>query len=1143
MNHLPERPDRPPSAIVRAAQARLLDRLDVLPVEPSSEALPDPLDGAGECTDEERYEFGELLATGGLGLVRRAFDRRLGRTVAVKELQRSDPAAERRFLFEAAITAHLQHPGIVPIYDTGRFPGGGPYYCMKLVDGESLEQIIGACETAARRLTLLEHVLAAADAVAYAHSRGIIHRDLKPANILVGEHGETLVIDWGLAKDLAGAILEPVGATTTADPACSSTLTDVGAIVGTLRYMPPEQARGEAVDRRSDVFALGAVLFHVIAGRPPHEGLTRAALLARLADGEVEELAPLADGVPRALVAIAQKAMASGPEDRYPGAEAFADDLRRFLAGRLVDAHRYQPGELLRAWLRRHRAVLSVAAVALLALLAASVLFLWNVGVERELAASAQHRAEIAELEAVRRADSAELAQARGALAEDLVAALMLLGQVDLSDEARRRSARLTALAAEARGAPDRVLRGHSRGIEHIAPLSDGKLVSIDIAGEVRRWDPRTGQGEVLFDIAARGGRLVAAAEAPVWVALAADRGVVVRGDEVPEEISLGPFYVGSFRTHDWELSRHGETLAALGAGRTMSGQRRAGAYTWDLLTRPALMRTLPADYTNRAALSPDGTTLATADAQRDAWLIAGDTATAVPGLTAPGKFSPSGRYLLGSSLESPRSMVALSLSDRSLHPVDGRVVAMTLDDHALVTAQDPTGGIAPDLPRRLFLRSLATGETQWTADLEITREVIMTIWGEGGGFAIADRGDRFALQLGDQWQIWSMATGMVESTLDTGPYKRGAFLADGSFVVAHHTDLWLWSPPPPAPPHYSAYALAPDGSHAIGNTRGAGYLALLRMSDRRETLIACMTALRLSPLSRAQARLAVDARGRVLSIDEAGQVCMNEVDGQTRLITVPERATAAALADKGDAFGVGLDDGAVLAWNAAGEEPRRWQLDAEIRQLWMIGEGGALIAQTGSGAVIALRPGDDAPAVLGSSAPDKDPYSVRVVKHPEQSGAAILLDDEDAVVFYEVHGAVVRRPTSFSIEAAAAYSPSGRQFAVGLAGRTLLVLASPDDPGRELALPEEARGLAFIDEHELAILGESGALLRVDLVIGEAVVMHRSWKYTTGPTHASAAVSGRAVFYRNASLFVQPADPVPGDSSGLQAWLLPRIR
>jgi serine/threonine protein kinase len=336
MNRLPERPDRPPSAIVRAAQARLLDRLDALPVDTSSEGRPDPLDGAGECTDEDRYEFGELLATGGLGLVRRAFDRRLGRTVAVKELQRSDPAAERRFLFEAAITAHLQHPGIVPIYDTGRFPGGGPYYCMKLVDGESLEQIIGACETAARRLTLLEHVLAAADAVAYAHSRGIIHRDLKPANILVGEHGETLVIDWGLAKDLAGAILEPVGATTTADPACSSTLTDVGAIVGTLRYMPPEQARGEAVDRRSDVFALGAVLFHVIAGRPPHEGLTRAALLARLADGEVEELAPLADGVPRALVAIAQKAMASGPEDRYP--------RRRGLRGRSAPLPRRSPG-------------------------------------------------------------------------------------------------------------------------------------------------------------------------------------------------------------------------------------------------------------------------------------------------------------------------------------------------------------------------------------------------------------------------------------------------------------------------------------------------------------------------------------------------------------------------------------------------------------------------------------------------------------------------------------------------------------------------------------------------------------------------------------------------------------------------------
>ncbi len=1136
-----EYPARPPSAIVRAAQARLLDRLDALPVD--SNGAPDMLDGASECADEDRYEFGELLATGGLGLVRRAFDRRLGRTVAVKELQRSDPAAERRFMFEAAITAHLQHPGIVPIYDTGRFPNGAPYYCMKLVDGESLEQIIADRKTAAERLTLLEHVLAAADAVAYAHVHGVIHRDLKPANILVGEHGETLVIDWGLAKDLAGAILDPAGATSSPGTSCSSTLTDVGAIVGTLRYMPPEQARGEIVDRHSDVFALGAVLFHVIAGRPPHEGLARATLLARLSDGQLEDLRPLADGVPRALVAIAQKAMAPRPGDRYAGAEAFANDLRRFLAGRLVDAHHYQAGELLHVWLRRHRAVLSVAAVALLALLAASVLFLWNVGVERELAATAQHRAELAEVEAVRRADSAELAQARGTLAEDLVAALRLLGHVDLSADDRRRSARLTALAAQARGAPDHVLRGHSRGIEHIAALSDGKLVSIDIGGEVRRWDPQTGQGEVIVDLAAPGGRIVAAAEAPVWVALAANRGHVIRGDEVPEVISLDPFYVGSFSTHNWELSRHGETLAALGAARHLTGQRRAVAYTWDLLARPALMRALSFDYMHRAALSPDGATIATSDAQRNAWLIGGDFATALPGLKLPFEFSPSGRYLLGRTVEFPPAVIAMSLSDHSIQTINGGIVAIIRDDLVLVEAQDPTGGIAPNLPRRLSLRSLATGDTRWTANLEVTREVISAMWGEEGGFVVADRGDRFALHLADQWQIWSMTTGKLERTLDTGPYRRGAFLADGSFAVAHYTDLWLWSPPSPPLPDYSAYAMAPDGSHAIGNTWEAGFPALLRMSDRRETPVTCLKQLRLRELSQVHARLAVDARGRVLFIDEAGQVCMNDSDGEAKPITVPGKATATALADVGEAFAVGLADGGVLAWSAAGTQPQRWQLDAPVRRLWIIGDGRALIAQTGSGSVVALRPGDGAPVTLGSSAPDKDAFGVRVIMHPGRTAAAILLDDEDAVVFYDVEGAAVRRPTSFSIEAAAAYSPSGAQFAVGLAGRTLLVLTSPDDPGRELALPEEARGVAFVDEHQLVVLGESSALLRIDLVIGEAVVMHRDWRPTTAPTHASAAASGEAIIFSGSSLFLQPADAVPKDSPGLRAWLRPRTQ
>jgi len=1122
-------PAGPPSSVVRAAQDRLLERIDALEVADVSDVAT--------CVDEERYEFGELLATGGLGLVRRAYDRRLGRTVAVKELRRADPVAERRFLFEAEITARLQHPGVVPIYDMGRFASGEPYYCMKLVEGRTLEQIIGDMD-AEGRLGLLEHVLAAADAVAHAHRGGIIHRDLKPANILVGEFGETVVIDWGLAKDLAGEIAEP-GAGAYPETEAGSTLTDVGAIVGTLRYMPPEQARGEVVDRRSDVFALGAVLFHVIVGRPPHEGLARGDLIARLAEGAVEDLGPLAPEAPRALVAIARRAMAPRADPRYADAGAFAEDLRRYLAGRRVGAHRYQAGELLRVWLRRHRAAVSVGAVATLALLTASVLYLWDLRGERDLAAAARRRAEVAESEALRRADAAVLAQARGALGEDVVAALGLLAQVELSKDANLRSARLTALAAQARGAPERVLRGHDRRIEHIAALSDGELVSVDMAGEVRRWDPRTGRGEVVADLDGGHGQVVAAAEVPVWVAVAGERGMIVRGDEPPEAIELGVLARSAYNTHRWELSRHGETLAALGR-RHMLGRRFAAAYTWDLMAPTAVMRTLPFDHISRAVLSPDGATVATADEQHNTVLVEGQTARPLPALARLREFSPSGRYLLGTSISPPAIGIALSLIDGSSATLDGSVVAMTLDDHALALEDDPTVALLVKR-RRLVLRSLATGELRWAADLEITKDVISAIWGYKGGFEVSPRGDRFALQLGQQWQIWSMATGKIEYTLDTGPHRRGVFLADGGFAVAHHTELWVWSPRPYAAAQLTAVAQASDSSHVIANTWEAGVPRVMRLPGGASRPVPCVKEMRLYQLLQVRDGLAVDRRGRVLFVDDAGEVCFDAGDGP-RAIALRDRATTGALADIGEGFVVGMTNGQVMAWSAVDAEPVSWQLDAGIRGLWVVGDMRVVFAQTGSGAVVALRSGVAAPEAIGVSSPETHPYSVRVIMQPGMREAAVLLGDEDAVVFHDTERATRRRPVAFSVEPAAAYSPSGDRFAVALAGRGLLVLADPDDPGREMALPEEGRGLAFIDEEALAVVGESGALIRVDLAIGEVVTLRRDWaRYPGVPTYVSATADGAVIHIGSTGIMIQPLDPVPRDSEGLRAWLAAR--
>ncbi|MEO7733267.1 MAG: serine/threonine-protein kinase, partial [Kofleriaceae bacterium] len=153
--------------------------------------------GASPVRDPARYEFLSEHGRGGLGRVSRAHDKDFGRDIAIKELLTRSHVNELRFVREAMITARLEHPGIVPVYETGRWPDGTPFYAMKLVSGRSLRALIAERKTVDERIGLLHHVIAVADAIAYAHGRSIIHRDLKPANVIVGDFGETVVIDWG----------------------------------------------------------------------------------------------------------------------------------------------------------------------------------------------------------------------------------------------------------------------------------------------------------------------------------------------------------------------------------------------------------------------------------------------------------------------------------------------------------------------------------------------------------------------------------------------------------------------------------------------------------------------------------------------------------------------------------------------------------------------------------------------------------------------------------------------------------------------------------------------------------------------------------------------------------------------------------
>lgn len=404
--------------------------------------LREVIDPAPNLTTNARYVFGGVFAHGGLGQIRRAFDRVLGRTIAVKEMLAT--SGHQRFMREAQVTAQLDHPAVVPVHDLGVHADGRPFYCMKLIDGSSLEAVIAAAPTLHQRILLLPNIITVAEAVAFAHSKGILHRDLKPANILVGNFGETWIIDWGLA----GYIATPEGdiIDATQSDVERSHLTRTGEWIGTLPYMPPEQRCGQHVDERADVYGLGAVLYHTLSGRRPYADTPDRLLVEHVVTNPPTDLGHLVPDVPPDLLAIVRKAMARDPAARYPDARALADDLRRFLAGRLVAAHTYGFSDVVRRWVHRHRAVLVVAALGLVALGIAGLYSVRRISVERDAAVRNQHAAESARDEAERRGD-----EARKALASMWEAT----GRRELIDNLRPLDAR-DPLARAVELAPDR---------------------------------------------------------------------------------------------------------------------------------------------------------------------------------------------------------------------------------------------------------------------------------------------------------------------------------------------------------------------------------------------------------------------------------------------------------------------------------------------------------------------------------------------------------------------------------------------------------------------------------------------------------------------------------------------------------------
>ena len=360
----------------------------------------------------DNYVLGPEIARGGMGYILEAEDTKLKRTVAAKLMvfEGGDDGIKRRFLREAEVLARLAHPNIVPIHDIVWEDGVPLFYTMKRVKGRTLQSILNdlrAEDAAAMRDFTLDRLLLAfrkvCDAVAFAHSMGIIHRDLKPNNVMIGEFGEVLVMDWGLAK-IADSV-ERIAESAVLSAIDNPQFTIVGTVVGTPQYMSPEQARGEvdSLDERSDVFSLGGILYAIATLHPPVDGKTVAEVLDRVRAGSVtpptsyssshsnvrsQKADPVLDArkitplphvsggrVPAALSSVVMKALRLEKTKRYADVAALAADVEAFQGGFATKAEEAGTFTQLRLLMLRHKAVTSL----LVAMLVLSVFFIARV--------------------------------------------------------------------------------------------------------------------------------------------------------------------------------------------------------------------------------------------------------------------------------------------------------------------------------------------------------------------------------------------------------------------------------------------------------------------------------------------------------------------------------------------------------------------------------------------------------------------------------------------------------------------------------------------------------------------------------------------------------------------------------------------
>ena len=357
-------------------------------------------------------------ASGGQARIMLAIDEQIGREVAIKELipdsgsdwatdtpisQRLSTPGTVRFLREARVTGQLEHPNIVPVHEVGRREDGSLYYTMRFVRGETMARRLKDCKTLADRMKLLGAFWDVCNAISFAHSRGVVHRDLKPENIMTGEFGETVVIDWGVAK-VAGK--QDIRATDIERELRylkqqDTSKTAAGTAIGTPSYMSPEQAKGDIdeIDERSDVWGLGALLYEILTGRPPYVGETPMEIILKVGSEPIEPVRGLCPEAPAELAAVAEKSLNKDRAGRYQSARELTTEIDAFMTGSRVTAYDYSSWELLKRFARQNRKTIAAVAIILGVILGALI--------SVTMSLKSETRAREAEHQALTRAEAA----------------------------------------------------------------------------------------------------------------------------------------------------------------------------------------------------------------------------------------------------------------------------------------------------------------------------------------------------------------------------------------------------------------------------------------------------------------------------------------------------------------------------------------------------------------------------------------------------------------------------------------------------------------------------------------------------------------------------------------------------------------